>query len=43
MCVRPYLEYGISVICDPCKIMAGLWLRCVICDYVQVHSLTMEM
>ncbi|KHG20337.1 hypothetical protein F383_25917 [Gossypium arboreum] len=21
--------------------MAGLWLRCVICDYVQDHSFTM--
>ncbi|KHG28823.1 hypothetical protein F383_35372 [Gossypium arboreum] len=21
--------------------MAGLWLRCVICDYAQYHSFTM--
>ncbi|KHG30095.1 hypothetical protein F383_15947 [Gossypium arboreum] len=35
--IRPYLGYGIAMICDPCKTMARLWLRCVICDYVQVH------
>ncbi|KHG12099.1 Protein fat-free [Gossypium arboreum] len=37
--IRPYMRYGISMICDPCKTMAGLWLWCVICDYVQVHVL----
>ncbi|KHG15561.1 hypothetical protein F383_21894 [Gossypium arboreum] len=27
------------MICDPCKTMVGLWFRCVIFDYVQVHGL----
>ncbi|KHG11654.1 hypothetical protein F383_03867 [Gossypium arboreum] len=39
--ITPYLGYGISMICDLCKTMTGLWLRCVICDYVQFHGFTM--
>ncbi|KHG08184.1 hypothetical protein F383_34768 [Gossypium arboreum] len=42
-CIRLYMGYGISVICDPYKTMAGLWLRYVICDYVQDHSFTMAL
>ncbi|KHG22523.1 hypothetical protein F383_30210 [Gossypium arboreum] len=26
------------MIYDPCKTMAKLWLRCVMCDNVKVHS-----
>ncbi|KHG13862.1 hypothetical protein F383_17724 [Gossypium arboreum] len=36
-CIRPYLGYGISEICDSSKTIAGLWDRYVICDYVCVR------
>ncbi|KHG30426.1 hypothetical protein F383_10934 [Gossypium arboreum] len=27
------------MICDLCKTMVGLWLWCVLCDYMQFHGL----